>query len=61
MASIKQDVSLGHAATTAASVQKITLAAGTPVEILKEWKEHYLVKTAEGKLFNVRKEFVDAG
>ena len=61
MASINQDVVLGHAATKASGVSQVTLSAGTQVTILREWAHHYLVKTAEGKLFNVRKECVDAG
>lgn len=60
MASIRQNVTLGHAPTKASGVSNVTLAAGTKVKIVKEWKNHYLVKTAEGKLFNVAKELVDA-
>jgi SH3-like domain-containing protein len=60
MASIRQNVTLGHAPTKAADVGQVTLAAGTKVTIVREWKNHYLVKTAEGKLFNVTKEAVDA-
>ena len=59
MASIRQNVTLGHAPTKATGVGEITLAAGTKVTIVKEWKNHFLVKTAEGKLFNVAREMVD--
>jgi hypothetical protein len=60
MPSIKQNVTLGHAPTKAAGVEDVTIAAGTKVTIVREWKNHYLVKTDEGKLFNVTKEMVDA-
>jgi hypothetical protein len=60
MASIKQNVTLGHAPTKASGSSNVTLAAGTKVTIVKEWKNHYLVKTSEGKLFNVTKDAVDA-
>jgi SH3-like domain-containing protein len=59
MASIRQNVTLGHAPTKATGVGEVTLAAGTKVTIVKEWKNHFLVKTAEGKLFNVAREMVD--
>ncbi len=59
MASIRQNVTLGHAPTKATGVAEVTLAAGTKVTIVKEWKNHYLVKTSEGKLFNVTREMVD--
>ncbi|MFQ5701768.1 MAG: hypothetical protein ACE5HU_07995 [Acidobacteriota bacterium] len=61
MASITQDIKLRHAPTKSAPVEPITLTAGTPVTIVKEWKHHYLIKTGEGHVFNVRKEFVDPG
>jgi SH3-like domain-containing protein len=61
MASMKQGVTLGHSLTKASGVSQVRLAAGDEVTIVKEWENHYLIKTADGRLFNVQKELVDAG
>lgn len=60
MPSITQDITLGHQPQKSASAEKISLPAGEEVTIVREFEHHYLVKTGEGKVFNVKKEFVDA-
>lgn len=59
MASMKQDVTVGYSPTKASGVTQVSLSAGDPVTVVKEWAEHYLIKTSDGKLFNVKKELVE--
>jgi hypothetical protein len=59
--SITKDVTLGHQAQKSSDASQVALAAGEQVSIIREFEHHYLVKTGDGKVFNVKKEFVDAG
>jgi hypothetical protein len=58
MSRIRRDVTLKHRANLGEDVQKIDLAEGDVVTVLKEWARHYLVKDSEGRVFNVEKDLV---
>ena len=60
MPAITKDITLAHQAQTSSDASQISLPAGEQVSIIREFEHHYLVKTGEGKVFNVKKEFVDA-
>jgi hypothetical protein len=60
MPTITQDVTLKHQSQKDGEISEVTLATGDPVNVIKEWAGHYLVRTTDGKLLNVRKEFVDS-
>jgi len=59
MPTITQDVTLYHRLQKDAEPDEITLGSGETVTIVKEWSSRYLVKTAQGMLFNIPKEYVD--
>lgn len=59
MPTITQDVTLYHRLQKDAEPAEITLGTGESVTIVREWSSRYLVKTSEGKLFNIPKEYVD--
>lgn len=60
MPSITQDVILYHQLQKDQDPTEITLGTGDAVTVVKEWAERYLIKTDDGKLFNIPKDFVDA-
>ena len=60
MPTMTQDVVLYHQLEKDSDPVEIKLASGDTVTIVKEWSNHYLIKTGEGKLFNISKEYVDA-
>jgi len=37
----------------------VEFAAGEPITILQEWRDWYLIKNADGLVFNVPKEMVE--
>ena len=59
MAAITKDVTLLHRLQKSAEPAQVRLTAGDQVRILREWDRFYLVKIADGKVFNVGKEYVD--
>ena len=59
MASVKQATVLKHQSNLGEGIEEVAFAAREPVTILKEWQQHYLIKNAAGKLFNVPKELVE--
>jgi hypothetical protein len=61
MARIVSDVTLKHRPNLGEEPKSYAFSAGSEVEILQEWSEHYLVRNADGLVFNVRKECVEAG
>ena len=61
MPTITQDVVMHHRLQKDADPAEVTLTTGDSVQIIKEWQTRYLVKTSDGKLFNIPKEHVDAG
>jgi len=60
MATLRDDLTLGHRANTGEAVAEVTLVVGDAVTILSEWSEHYLVRDEQGRVFNLRKEVVEA-
>jgi hypothetical protein len=56
---ITQDVILYHQLQKDNDPEEITLSSGDAVQIVKEWATRFLIKTGDGKLFNIPKEFVD--
>ena len=59
MPTITKDLTLRHRLTKSEEPKEVRLSAGDQVSILKEWAEHYLIKVADGKVLNIRKEYVD--
>jgi len=59
MPTIRQDVTLKHALQKSVDLADVPLNAGDPVSIIKEWEKHYLIKTADGKVLNILKQYVD--
>jgi hypothetical protein len=57
---MKQAATLKHQANLGEEVAEVELGAGEELVVLKEWKNHYLVKSSDGKLFNVPKSLVSA-
>jgi hypothetical protein len=56
MATLSQTITLAHQANLGEDVAEVEFSEGTEVTLLKEWEHHYLVKDAEGRLFNVPKD-----
>ena len=61
MARIVSNVTLKHRPNLGEEASPVDFEAGCEVEILQEFREHYLIKNAEGLVFNIRKELVNAG
>ena len=61
MPAITQDVILQHRLQKSGDSTPITLTAGDQVSIVKEWAGHFLIRTPDGKVFNILKKFVDPG
>jgi len=59
MPSITREVTLLHQLQKSSDAAEIKFATGTQVAILKEWAAHYLIKAADGKVFTIKKEFID--
>ena len=59
MPAITKETVVLHRLQKSSDSAEIRLAPGDPVSILKEWADHYLIKTSDGKVFNVRKDCVD--
>ncbi|HEY8120134.1 MAG TPA: hypothetical protein VII78_02350 [Myxococcota bacterium] len=58
MASITKALTLKHQSNLSEDVEEVSFGAGDSVTVLKEWGQAYLVKNADGKLFNVPKDAV---
>ncbi|MEN8160366.1 MAG: hypothetical protein ABFS41_09880 [Myxococcota bacterium] len=58
MATIKQATTFKHQSNLGEGVEDVAFAGGEEVTVLKEFESHYLVKNAQGQLFNVPKESV---
>ncbi len=59
MATINRDITLKHQPNLGEEVVEVAFEAGTEVTLLKEWRDHYFCKDAEGRVFNVRRELID--
>ena len=56
----KTNLVLKHQPNLGEDVADVEVSAGEELVILKEWENAYLVKDAEGRLFNVAKDQVDS-
>ena len=56
---LKQATTLKHQSNLGEELDEIQFEAGQDLTVLKEWETAYLVKDADGKLFNVKKELVE--
>lgn len=56
---ITKDITVLHHLQKSAEPTEVRLTAGVEVSIVREWARHYLIKTADGKVFNIQKEYVD--
>ena len=59
MPTIRENVTLKHSLQKSVDPVEVQLSAGDPVSIIKEWEAHYLIKTADGKVLNILKQYVD--
>ncbi len=50
---------LKHHSNLGEEIEAIPFEAGQELTVLKEWESAYLVKDADGKLFNVKKELAE--
>ncbi len=53
---ILETVTLKAQANLGEEVEEMEFEAGTELPVLQEWKTGWLVKSEDGKLFNVKKE-----
>jgi len=60
MATIKDAITLKHQANLSEAVEDVSFAPGDEVTVLKEWSDHYLCKNADGRVFNIEKDHVEA-
>jgi len=56
---ITKDVTLFHRLAKTAEPAEVRLTTGDQVNIVREWAEHYLIRTADGKALNIAKQYVD--
>ena len=56
---LKAATTLKHQSNLGDEIEEIPFDAGQNFSVLKEWDSAYLVKDAEGKLFNVKKELAE--
>ncbi len=57
---VKEATTLKAQANLGEEVEDIEFEAGEELSVLNEWENHYLVKNADGRLFNIRKDQVSA-
>jgi hypothetical protein len=57
---MKEAATLKHQANLGEEVAEVDLAEGEELTVLKEWKNHYLVKNSDGKLFNLPKSLASS-
>lgn len=58
---IKDDCTLKAQANLGEEVEPVEFSSGDELSVLKEWASFYLVKNDDGKIFNIKKELVEAG
>ena len=56
---MRSTVSLKHRPNLGSDVVEIAVTGGEVVTILKEWTDRYLIRNADGLVFNVPKELVE--
>lgn len=57
----REALTLKHQANLGEQVDEVEMEAGAELTVLREFDHHYLVKDADGRLFNVRKDLVEEG
>ena len=60
MATIRQATTLKHQSNLGEGVEDIAFETGEEVTVLKEWESHYLVKNANGQVFNIPKNHIES-
>lgn len=62
MATVKEAFTAKHQGSKNAAVEEVSFSAGEEVQVLKEWQnEACLIKSSEGKVFNVLKKYLNLG
>jgi len=56
---LKSSVTLKHQANLGEDLADVEFAAGDELSVLQEWDNGWLVKSSDGKLFNVKKELAE--
>jgi hypothetical protein len=56
---LKDNTKLKHQANLGEDVAEVELDAGTELTVLQEWDAAWLVKDADGRLFNVKKSLAE--
>jgi hypothetical protein len=56
---LKTATTLKHQANLGEDVAEIELDEGTELQILQRWRDAWLVKDSEGRLFNVKKSLAE--
>ena len=55
---LKAEIVLKSQSNLGEEVEEVVFTAGQELTVLKEWESAYLVKDADGKLYNVKKDLV---
>lgn len=62
MAKVKGAFKAKHQGNKNAEVEEVSFSAGEEVQVLKEWNnDACLIKTSDGKVFNVLKSYINPG
>lgn len=62
MATVKEAFTAKHQGSKNAPVEEVSFSPGEEVQVLKEWKnDACLIKTSDGKVFNVPKRHLNLG
>lgn len=62
MATVKEAFTAKHQGNKNAAVEEVSFSAGEEVQVLKEWQnDACLIKSSDGKVFNVLKKYLNLG
>ncbi|MBI2361650.1 MAG: hypothetical protein HYV04_22530 [Deltaproteobacteria bacterium] len=62
MATVKEAFTAKHQGSKNAAVEEVSFPPGEEVQVLKEWKnDACLIKSRDGKVFNVPKKYLNLG
>jgi hypothetical protein len=56
---LKSNATLKHQANLGEDLAEVEFSAGDELSVLQEWENAWLVKSSDGKLFNVKKELAE--
>lgn len=59
MPAITQDVTLLHRLQMNGEPAPVSFHAGDQVKIIREWADHYLIRDAAGRAFNIAKQYIN--